>query len=107
MTGEFFINLTQADAFFWTPTSGMQDLGLLPGGTYSVGLSVNSSDEVVGVADGTGFKNHAFLWTASGGMQDLGALGSVADESFAYGIDDVGRIVGGSYIDIYSEYSTV
>lgn len=106
VTGEFFINLTQAEAFLWTPTGGMQDLGLLPGGTFSVGLAVSDSDEVVGYADGTGFKQHAFLWTASGGMQDLGTLGPVANASFAYGIDDAGRIVGGAYKDKFSEYST-
>jgi probable HAF family extracellular repeat protein len=106
VTGEFFVSAIKAHAFLWTAAGGMQDLGLLPGGTFSVGLAVNNSDEVVGYGDGTGFKQHAFLWTASGGMQDLGALGSMANASFAYGIDDAGRIVGGAYDDSDSEYST-
>jgi probable HAF family extracellular repeat protein len=106
VAGEFFVNLTQAHAFLWTPTGGMQDLGLLPGGTYSAGLAVNGSDEVVGVADGTGFQQHAFFWTSSGGIEDLGTLGSTTNASIAYGIDDAGRIVGGAYDDNNSEYST-
>jgi len=106
VTGEFFLNSFTEHAFLLTAADGMKDLGTLPGGTNSVGLAVNDSDEVVGVGDGAGFKDHAFLWTGSDGMQDLGALGSMANLSTAYGIDDAGRIVGGAYDDTDREYST-
>jgi probable HAF family extracellular repeat protein len=41
--------------------------------------------------------DHAYLWTLSGGLQDLGDLGG--GKSYAYGINNLGQIVGESYIN--------
>jgi probable HAF family extracellular repeat protein len=70
------------------------DLGVLPGGTYSVPTAVNDLGQVVGfsVVDN---QNHAFLWTLAGGMQDLGTLsGDTASQ--AEGINNSGVVVGES-----------
>jgi|SRR5215831_1359549 len=99
---------THEHAFLWKANGGMIDLGTLSGGSYSQGIALNSSDEVVGIADtGVGFTQHAFLWTSSGGMQDLGSLGASTDYSYAFGIDDRSRVVGGSYANATDEYSTI
>jgi len=58
-------------AFLWTRTSGIQDLGTLPGDAVSQGLGVNSNLQVVGVSSGA--VNRAFLWE-NGVMQDLNTL---------------------------------
>lgn len=58
-------------AFRWTATGGMQDLGLLAGGTYSLANGTNADGTiVVGDADSIA-GTRAMLWTASLGMVDL------------------------------------
>ena len=90
-------------AFLWTPsapnsTSGsIKDLGLLPGGTFSIAYGVNSAGQVVGeadttnMADPTSLATHAFLYSG-GSMTDLGTLGG--RNSAAYAINDSSQIVG-------------
>jgi len=58
-------------AFLWTKTTGIQDLGTLPGDANSQGLGVNSTHQVVGVSSGA--LNRAFLWE-NGVLQDLNGL---------------------------------
>jgi probable HAF family extracellular repeat protein len=60
-------------AFRWSPTEGMQDLGVLPGTTSSSASGVNGDGTVI---VGTSFnwgtaESSAFLWTAAAGMIDL------------------------------------
>jgi probable HAF family extracellular repeat protein len=83
------------DAFLWTASGGMQDLGTLPGGSASYGAAVNDSGAVAGTALTSSSELHAFLWTSATGMQDLGTLGG--DFSYGYGINDAGEVVGYSY----------
>jgi probable HAF family extracellular repeat protein len=69
------------------------DLGILPGGTTSFGLAINSLGQVSGEADTApdahgAREQHAFLY--DGTMHDIGA--SVAPGS---GINDSGHVVGG------------
>ena len=61
-------------AFRWTPATGLQDLGLLPGGDQSIAIAISADENVVvGEATVGGFW-HAFRWTAATGMVDLGTL---------------------------------
>jgi len=87
-------------AFLWQ-NGGMQDLGTL-GGPVSYAFDINSSGQTAGAAeraeDGI---HHAVLWQAGGGIVDLGDLGILWDtDSAAYGINDAGQVVGGSYTDV-------
>ncbi len=66
----------------------MKSLGTLGGA--SVAYAINENSQVVGVSG-----SHAFLSSGST-MQDLGTLGG--SESIAYGINDLGQIVGDSLI---------
>jgi probable HAF family extracellular repeat protein len=85
------------DAFLWSPSAGMQNLGAL--GAYSSASGVNNSAEVAGDSQ-VGYTDivHAILWTQSGGMQDLGTLPGGTLGSFATGINNPGQVVGGSYV---------
>ncbi len=80
-------------AFIYTAAGGMRDLGALPGvATGATATAINNDGQVVGYSGG-----HAFMYTTALGMQDLGlfpgALGSGAS-----GINNVGQIVGGGYM---------
>ena len=88
-------NPSGADAFYWTPSGGMVDLGTLPGGTLSFANGLNRSGEVVGYGDVAGGNEHGFMWTPSGGMVDLGTLGGSYSE--ASGVNASGQVVGGSW----------
>jgi probable HAF family extracellular repeat protein len=81
-------------AFLWTRSSGMIDLGLLPGDSSSRATHVTQSGQVVG-SSRNGANARAFLWTRSGGMQNLGTLptGKFAE---AHDMNNLGLIVGSS-----------
>jgi probable HAF family extracellular repeat protein len=86
---------TSTHAFRWT-TSGMQDLGALPGGDYAEARGVSADGNVVaGLAFGSsGFV--AFRWSQVDGMQELGSLpGSAQDSAYAVSADGA-TIVGES-----------
>ena len=84
-----------ADAFLWSSSGGMQDLGNLPGNDSSAGYVVNDSGEVVGYSSNnqTGL-THAFFWSQSGGMIDLGTLPGGDGFCIAGAITSKGVIVG-------------
>jgi probable HAF family extracellular repeat protein len=80
-------------AFRWTAGSGIQYLGTLPGGDWSVANAV-SADGVVVVGEATdaaGFQ--AMRWTAMTGMQSLGTLSGNSSEALAVNAD--GSIIVG------------
>jgi probable HAF family extracellular repeat protein len=82
-------------ALLWT-TSGMQDLGILPGSSASGANSINNKGQVAGES------GHAFLWSQSTGMQDLNNLidaNSGWTLLFAYAINDAGQITGSGLIN--------
>lgn len=94
----------ETHAFLYVGVPGidgfMHDLGTL-GGTYSEARAINSSGQIVGYSETADGSYHAFLYTgvpgAGGAMVDLGSFGG---DSYAYGINDNGVIVGNSsYID--------
>src|SRR5262245_31957356 len=52
-------------------------LGLMSGGTYTLGVGVSADGRVVvGDADSatSAGNSHAFRWTAAGGLEDLGTI---------------------------------
>lgn len=83
-------------AFLWD--GAMQDLGTL-GGPNSYAFAINSAGQAVGYACCTAdtYLSHAVLWGSSG-IVDLGDLDLAWPAiSAAYGINDAGQVVGGSY----------
>jgi probable HAF family extracellular repeat protein len=96
----------QNQAVVWT-RSRMIPLGYLPGGTESIGVSINSAGQAVGfgfngVADPyapipAGFQNRTFIWYR-GEMTDIGTLGG--PDALPGGGCDLQRpniVVGASY----------
>ncbi|MBC8412839.1 MAG: DUF3466 family protein [Nitrospira sp.] len=82
-------------AFLWSPSSGMLNLGSL-GGFTSRAYAINESAQVAGYSLIQGDIYHAFIWESATGMTDLGSLGS---DSYAYGLNDHGMVVGSSTVN--------
>jgi probable HAF family extracellular repeat protein len=89
------------EAFRWTSSGGMQGLGFLPGGSFSVAKAVSQDGQtVVGTAStNTGsLRSKAFRWTAANGMQDLDNLGYFYDATSSLDVSSNGStIVGGGF----------
>jgi probable HAF family extracellular repeat protein len=83
-------------AFVWSKSSGMTDLGTLPGGSSSVAYDINDAGQVVGKS-GSSKGDRAFVWSKSSGMTDLGTLGG---SSVATGINNAGQVVGSSNLGL-------
>jgi probable HAF family extracellular repeat protein len=84
----------QRRAFRWTQATGMQDLGMLPGGNGSWAWGVSADGAVVvGWGTNNSVQYRAFRWRAAGGMQDLGTLPG-GNQSEAYGVSTNGVVVG-------------
>jgi probable HAF family extracellular repeat protein len=83
-------------AFLYTPGTVIQDLGTLPGGSFSQAQGINDSGQVVGWSflGGTS-TTHAFLYTPGTVMQDLGTLGG----GYSNGLDinNLGQVTGYSW----------
>jgi probable HAF family extracellular repeat protein len=84
------------DAFLWTESIGMRDLGHLGGGT-SRATAINNRGLVVGSSTLSNGAVHAFSWAHEKGMLDLNSLlplfsGWVLIE--ANGVNDSGQITG-------------
>jgi probable HAF family extracellular repeat protein len=80
-------------AFLWSKTGGMQDLGVLSGGTFSAAYAVNDSKQVVGFSLDPQNKVEAFRWTNASGMTKLVTLPN-ASYSVAGGVNSHGDIGG-------------
>ena len=82
-------------AILWSPGSGLQSLGGLPGGGgLSAGYGINASGQAVGSAPNSSGYTQSFLWNGST-MQALPTLGS-AQNGYAKAIDNAGNVVGTS-----------
>jgi probable HAF family extracellular repeat protein len=78
-------------AFFWTPETGVLDVGVLrsdEGNNLSLASDVNDSGEVVGTEGES--SSQAFAWTRAGGIRPLAVKG----ESQAVAVNDSGEIAG-------------
>jgi probable HAF family extracellular repeat protein len=87
---------TYEHAFIWSNTTGMQDLGTLPGGTYSWAYGINICGQVAGYSSDASENSHAVMWEKVGTNYvptDLGTLPG-GTYSWAYGINDRGQVVG-------------
>lgn len=79
--------------FIWHAGSGTQLIAGLP--ANSAPMAVASGDRVAGyyrTAGGNSAPYHAFYWSPGTGFQDIGTLGGA--ESYAFGINDAGTVVG-------------
>src|SRR5205823_1755456 len=83
--------------FLWTQGQGMIEIGQLPDSEHGEANAINDRGDVVGFA---GF--HAFLYS-QGDMTDLGTLGSVFGSSVAYGINNLGQVVGGTSLGAFND----
>jgi probable HAF family extracellular repeat protein len=86
--------LTARHAVLWS-NGTVTDLGDLGAGWWNTPMAINDNGDVVGFAgdpgDIEGNVTHAFIWTSEHGMQRL-IPGE--DNSVAYGINDLGQVVG-------------
>jgi probable HAF family extracellular repeat protein len=82
-------------AFLWTQATGMQDLGVLPGGNSSRALGINGIGAVVGSSTSSS-GDRAFVWTKEAGMKDLNNSASVVSGGVfieAHAINNTGQII--------------
>jgi probable HAF family extracellular repeat protein len=87
-----------SDAYLWSISTGMVDLGNLPGFDASLGVTVNDSGQVVGFSEDvqTGI-SYGFVWTQGGGMVELSPLPG-GTTSVAAANNNKGVIVGYSSV---------
>ena len=97
-------NLTSAttlDQAFLYSNGTVTHLGALPGGSFSTGLGINKSGQVVGFSEaGPPLADHAFLYS-KGTMTDLDPIIGGYNSSSANGINDNGLITG----TVYNNYT--
>ncbi len=87
---------TAFHGFLWTVKTGMQDLGTLPGDSFSVAITVNDSGQVVGDSLDSKFNSRAYLWQ-NGVMTELNTLVPPSTPLFlldACSINALGEITG-------------
>lgn len=112
-------------AFMWTKTGGMQDLGIIPDGTFSRAAAINDLGVVTGTADGPGTvisfdpgvqnQNCSDLIQpfVRGPRNEMQGLGTVGVPGLAYwnwcevpfyatGINRFGQVAG--FTGVYSDY---
>ncbi len=88
--------LQRAEAFRWTPETGMVGLGDLPGGIFSSGANDVSADGSVVVGAGVSITGEAFRWTAQTGLVPLRPLqGQIWRNGNATGVSADGSVVAG------------
>jgi len=85
-------------AFVFTDANGMVALPGLPAKPRTVARDINEAGVIVGSANAGGTDlGHAVLWSG-GSVQDLGTLGT-GFFSEAWGLNNLGQVVGWSYTD--------
>src|SRR6202035_3276565 len=69
------------------------DLGVLPGGTYTIAQAINDYAAVGGYCVLSSDTERGFIWTSATGMHDLGTLSGDTD-SYAQAINNSGQVAG-------------
>jgi probable HAF family extracellular repeat protein len=84
----------------------MYDVGLLSpleqDDAFSIATDINSDGRIVGYSNNSEGRLHAYHWDHENGMVDLGSLST--GRSYAYSINDAGRVVGWSQVEGMSGY---
>jgi uncharacterized membrane protein len=84
-------------AFVWSPSMPLVNLGHLPGALHSVGNAINNNAVVVGTASlPTCCSFTAMIWSLATGMHDIGLLPG-STYTAAEGINDSRQVVGWGY----------
>ena len=96
LDGSVAVGNVASRAVRWTATGKQDDIGFLPGGTFSVATDASQDGSVaVGMSSGPGFQR-AFRWSVAGGIQSLGDLpGGGDDFSYATDVSADGSVVVG------------
>lgn len=103
VTGYSTTSVGTTHAFLWS-NGAMQDLGALPGDTYSAGNAINASGTVTGTSDTTdGSPTYRAFVYSNGQMSDLNTLISSADAALyvlrsGNAINDAGQILANGYL---------
>ena len=84
---------TVSQAFLYSGSGPMQDIGIPSGFNSSYAEGINNKGQVIGVASSNLGSERAFLYSGIGQVQDLGTLGG-SNGSSPSGINDVGQITG-------------
>lgn len=85
-----------SNAFIWDAVHGMRPVGeAVSGSFFKIAQSINRFGQVVGWQTNPDSES-AFAWNKVNGMTDLGSLGGIV--TTAYGINDLGQIVGTSWV---------
>lgn len=83
-------------AFLWTKTTGMQDLGTVPGDVGSAAIAINDSGDVVGASVDQEFNPRAVIWQ-KGVISDLNSLAPTGSPLYLFtacSINSSGEIIG-------------
>ena len=78
----------------------LHDLGTLPGVTQSAAFAVNASGQVAGYSGNTSLGDsgtHAFRYDPATGFLDLGTFSAAVNQSYAFGLNKNGTVVGWSF----------
>lgn len=86
----------QTNAFLWSPSAGMTDLGILPGDYSSLATALNAAGEVVGdsqvVQNGRIVGLACWAWTAASGMVSIDDFGDPT--CYPVGVNSSGEVAG-------------
>jgi probable HAF family extracellular repeat protein len=101
--GELWLGGNRIRPFRWDPSTGMLQLGNLPGGSIdqSAALAINNLGHVVGFGH-SALGQEAFFWSPETGMLGLAFLPGKGNVSRALGINDLDQVVGYSELDTFS-----
>jgi probable HAF family extracellular repeat protein len=82
---------SESHAFFWDPTNGMVDLGVLPDTECSYASALNDFGVIVG-SSGHCDDDNAFIWDSINGLRYLEE--GLSSDNVAEGINNAGQVIG-------------